>query len=239
MTQAKSPLPELPIPTHVAVIMDGNGRWARARHRPRAYGHRMGVRAARRAVEACHAQGVKVLTLFAFSQENWHRPITEVRLLMQLFRRVLAREIRSLHANGVRLRFIGDHRELSAELLRQMRDAEQLTAVNPGLLLQIAVGYGGHWDIVQAARRLCEAGQPITEAALEQSLVTTDLPLPDLLIRTGGEHRLSNFMMWQLAYAELYFTDTLWPDFDADEFGRALAWYAARERRFGRVPEAG
>jgi undecaprenyl diphosphate synthase len=219
--------------------MDGNGRWARLRHRPRAYGHRMGVRAARRTVEACHSHGVKALTLFAFSQENWHRPTTEVSLLMKLFRRVLAAEIRALHANGVRLHFIGDRRDLPASLCIQMRQAETLTAANPGLQLQIALGYGGQWDIAQAARRLCESGEPITEAAIERHLVTAELPLPDLLIRTGGEHRLSNFMLWQLAYAELYFTDVLWPDFGADELRRALDWYATRERRFGRVPEAG
>jgi undecaprenyl diphosphate synthase len=199
----------------------------------------MGVRSARRTVEACHAHGVKALTLFAFSQENWQRPANEVGLLMKLFRRVLAVEIRALHANGVRMYFIGDHRDLPVELRAQMRQAEALTAANTGLRLQIALGYGGQWDIAQAARRLCEAGEPITEAAIERNLVTAELPLPDLLIRTGGEHRLSNFMLWQLAYAELYFTDVLWPDFDAGEFRRALDWYATRERRFGRVPEAG
>ena len=238
MTLSKPPLKESGIPRHVAVIMDGNGRWARARHRPRAYGHRIGVRAARRTVQAAHKQGVEVLTVFAFSQENWQRPPAEVQLLIRLFKRVLAHEIRALHENRVRLRFIGDHRDFPQELREQMRDAERLTAANTGLTLQIAVGYGGHWDIAQAASRLCAAGEPITPESLEKALVTAGVPAPDLLIRTGGERRLSNFMMWQLAYTELYFTETLWPDFDEAQFALALDWYAGRERRFGRVPEA-
>jgi len=179
-----------------------------------------------------------VLTLFAFSQENWRRPPTEVTLLIQLFRRVLAHELKALHANGVRLRFIGDHRDFPEVLRAQMQAAEQHTAQNTGLILQVAIGYGGHWDIAQAAQRLSASGRKITPEAIESELQTSELPLPDLLIRTGGERRLSNFMMWQLAYTELYFTDTLWPDFDEACLRDAVEWYAGRERRFGRVPEA-
>lgn len=238
MTQAIPVMAESAVPSHVAVIMDGNGRWAKARMRPRAFGHRLGVRSARRVVQECHRSGVQALTLFAFSQENWRRPEAEIKLLIQLFRRVLIHEIRQLHKNNVRIRFIGDHRDFPEALRAQMRDAEHLTGANRGLMLQVAVGYGGQWDIAQAAARLCASGRPISPEAIEAELVTADLPAPDLLIRTGGERRLSNFLIWQLAYAELYFSDTLWPDFDEAEFHRALQWYATRERRFGRVPEA-
>jgi undecaprenyl diphosphate synthase len=178
------------------------------------------------------------LTLFAFSQENWQRPPLEVRLLMDLFVRTLQREIASLHQNGVRIRFIGDHGDFPPALCDMMRRATEETAANQGLILQIAAGYGGQWDIVQAVRSLCADGQPITAASLESRLVTAGLPSPDLLIRTGGERRISNFLLWQLAYSELYFSDVLWPDFDDAEFERALHWYARRERRFGRVPES-
>jgi undecaprenyl diphosphate synthase len=180
-----------------------------------------------------------VLTLFAFSQENWRRPPTEIVLLTQLFRRVLRHEMKALHKNGVRMRFIGDQRDFPADLREQMAYAERLTAGNTGLILQVAIGYGGHWDIAQAAQSIADAGLPITPEAIDAALVTAALPVPDLLIRTGGERRLSNFLIWQLAYAELYFTDTLWPDFGEAEFDQALAWYAGRERRFGCVPEAG
>jgi len=225
------------LPRHVAVVMDGNGRWARQRHKARAQGHRAGVAAARRIVRACHSQGVEVLTLFAFSQENWQRPPLEVRLLMELFVRTLGREIDSLHQNRVRIRFIGDHGDFPASLRELMRNAEARTAANDGLTLVIAAGYGGQWDIAQAAQQLCAAGLPPTAANLESRLVTADLPHPDLLIRTGGEKRISNFLLWQLAYSELYFSEVLWPDFDAAELERALHWYSGRERRFGRVPE--
>lgn len=238
MTQALPPFPSSALPRHIAVIMDGNGRWAKARQRPRAFGHRLGVRAARLTVQSCHRLGVEVLTLFAFSQENWRRPATEVTLLIQLFKRVLAHELKSLHANNVRLRFIGDHRDFPEALRQQMRAAEAHTAGNTGLVLQVAVGYGGQADIAQAAQQLADAGQAITPEAIEARLQTADLPLPDLLIRTGGERRLSNFMMWQLAYTELYFSDVLWPDFNEDTLRTAVEWYAGRERRFGRVPEA-
>lgn len=227
-----------PTPRHVAIIMDGNGRWAKERGQPRAFGHRAGVRSARRAVRACHQAGVEVLTLFAFSQENWQRPAQEVSLLMQLFVSTLAREINSLHKNQVRLRFIGNHQDFAPELISEMARAESLTSDNKGLVLVIALGYGGHWDITHAARKLVAAGAEITQDAIEAELEIADLPHPDLMIRTGGEQRISNFLLWQLAYAELYFTDLLWPDFDDEAFHAALSWYAGRERRFGRVPEA-
>lgn len=238
MTQNLPKLPDDRIPAHVAVIMDGNGRWARQRLRPRAFGHQAGVKAARRIVRACHQHGVKALTLFAFSQENWQRPPLEVTLLMRLFVRTLSREINSLHKNGVRIRFIGDHRDFAPELRALMADAAALTEANTGLTLVVAAGYGGQWDIAQAAASLCRDGLPITPQAIESRLAVADLPHPDLLIRTGGEKRLSNFLMWQLAYTELHLVDTLWPDFDESAFSEALAWYAGRERRFGRVPEA-
>ncbi|MDR3416733.1 MAG: polyprenyl diphosphate synthase [Nevskia sp.] len=238
MTREPLQLTEPRLPRHVAVVMDGNGRWAKQRHKARALGHRAGVGAARRIVRACHRRGVEVLTLFAFSQENWQRPPLEVRLLMELFVRTLQREIESLHKNRVRIRFIGDHHDFPPSLREMMRKAEERTGANDGLLLLIAAGYGGQWDIAQAAQRLCAEGLPITPANLETRLVTAGLPHPDLLIRTGGERRVSNFLLWQLAYSELYFSDVLWPDFDEAEFDKALGWYAGRERRFGRVPES-
>jgi undecaprenyl diphosphate synthase len=226
------------VPRHVAVIMDGNGRWAKSRGRPRSFGHRAGVNSARRVIRHCNKLGIQALTLFAFSQENWQRPEHEVSLLMQLFLRTLAREVRNLHENRIRLRFIGDHRDFPAELQAQMRDAVALTAGNTGPTLIIAVGYGGQWDIAQAAQKLAAAGRPIDAAALEAELSTAGIPPPDLLIRTGGERRISNFLLWQIAYSELYFCDTLWPDFDETELERALSWFAGRERRYGRVPES-
>ncbi len=225
------------LPQHVAVIMDGNGRWAKQRHRPRAFGHRAGVRSARNIVKACHRKGIAHLTLFAFSQENWQRPPAEVGLLMQLFANTLAREIRMLHDNTVRVRFIGDLEGFSAALRKQLDDAERLTAANTGLNLNIAAGYGGRWDIAQAAAAVAADGEDISAEALQARLCMAPRPDPDLLIRTGGEHRLSNFMLWQLSYTELYFIDTLWPDFDAAAFDAALDWYRGRERRFGRVAE--
>ena len=239
MTQNTPKLPKDVVPKHVAIIMDGNGRWAKQRMQPRAMGHRAGVRSARKIVRAAHRAGVEVLTLFAFSQENWRRPADEVSLLMQLFIRTLAREINSLHKHGVCIRFIGDHRDFAPDLRQEMQRAETLTRGNGGLRLLVAVGYGGQGDIVQAVRQLTEKGLPVTEQAIEAHLSTAGLPLPDLMIRTGGEQRISNFLLWQLAYAELYFTGTLWPDFGDADFIQALEWYAARERRFGRVPESG
>lgn len=238
MTQAPPKLPEPAVPRHVAVIMDGNGRWATIRGRPRGYGHRAGVQSARRIVRACHQQGVGTLTVFAFSQENWKRPPAEVSLLMKLFLRTLSKELNSLHKNGIRLRFLGDHSDFSPELRTLIRDSEDKTAQNKTLQLVVAVGYGGQWDIVQAANACVQAHTALTPENLERHLQTADLPPVDLLVRTGGERRISNFMLWQLAYTELYFCDTLWPDFGEDEFAGALAWYAGRERRFGRVPEA-
>ena len=238
MTRERPPQTEPPVPRHVAVIMDGNGRWARQRRKPRAFGHSAGVRAARAVVRACHRHGVQVLTLFAFSQENWQRPPAEVNLLMELFLRTLSRELARLDERSVRLRFIGDHGAFPPALRELIRDAEARTAGNDGLVLQVAAGYGGQWDILRAAERLCAEGLPFTPANLEARLAMADLPHPDLLIRTGGERRLSNFLLWQLAYSELYFSDVLWPDFAEADLDQALAWYAGRERRFGRVPES-
>ena len=238
MTKEAPPVAEPHGPRHVAIIMDGNGRWAKNRGRPRGFGHRAGVQSARRIVRACHRQGVEALTVFAFSQENWARPATEVSLLMQLFLRTLSKEIDGMHKNDIRLRFIGDHADFSPELRQLMRDSEARTAKNRALQLTVAVGYGGQWDIAQAAGACQRAGEPLDAEHIEHRLQTAGLPPVDLLIRTGGERRISNFMLWQLAYTELYFTDTLWPEFREEEFARALDWFRGRERRFGRVPEA-
>jgi len=225
-------------PRHVAIIMDGNGRWATARGRPRGYGHSKGVQSARRIVRACHKHGVGALTVFAFSQENWSRPQSEVGLLMQLFLRTLSKELDAMHDNGIRLRFIGDHSDFEPPLRKLMRDAEHRTVHNTTLQLTVAVGYGGQWDIAQAAAACVKAKLPLVPENVEARLQTYGLPEVDLLIRTGGERRISNFMLWQLAYTELYFTDTLWPEFREQEFERALEWFRSRDRRFGRVPEA-
>ncbi len=237
MTRNPPPLLQSAFPRHVAIIMDGNGRWAKARGKPRAFGHRSGVKSVRRVLRASHKLGIQALTLFAFSQENWRRPEIEVRLLMQLFTRALVRESASLHKNGVRIRFIGDHSRFPAPLRAKMHEAERLTGANTGVQLTIAAGYGGQWDIVRAARRLAKAGSEITEARLERELATAELPPVDLLIRTGGEKRISNFMLWQISYSEIYFCDPLWPDFDDAAFLTALNWFAGRERRFGTVAE--
>ena len=241
------PAPELDrarLPRHVAIVMDGNGRWARARHLPRTVGHQRGRRAVRATIRAAMRRGVPLLTLFAFSSENWKRPIEEIDALMKLFINALEKELDELDENGVRLSFIGERSRLESRVRGLMEAAEGRTAHNDRLHLQIAVSYGGQWDILQAARRLAErhADSPVTfddpdtlRAAFEAGLSTGDQPPVDLFIRTGGEHRLSNFLLWQMAYAELYFTDVLWPLFDEDEFDRALAWFADRERRFGRV----
>ena len=234
-----APRPEEPKgPKHVAIIMDGNGRWAKARGRPRSFGHRAGVQSARRIVRACHTHRVEALTVFAFSQENWSRPQSEVGLLMQLFLRTLSKELDGMHKSGIRLRFIGDHADFSPQLRKLMRDAEARTAHNRTLQLTVAVGYGGQWDVAQAAAACARAKVALTPENLEGRLQTAGLPAVDLLIRTGGERRISNFMLWQLAYTELYFTETLWPEFREVEFERALDWFRGRERRFGRVPEA-
>ena len=239
-----SPLPAEQIPRHIAIVMDGNGRWARARHRPRSFGHNAGRKAVRETVESCLREGVQALTLFAFSSENWRRPPDEVGALMSLFVRALDKEVDELHGYGVRLRFIGELDAFDAPLRQRMQAAMSHTAGNDKLQLNIAVNYGGRWDIVQAARKAAEAvaqgelqaGQ-IDEQWLNRRTCLAELPPLDLFIRTGGETRLSNFLLWQAAYAELYFTDTLWPDFDQASLRRAIEDYARRERRFGRTGE--
>jgi len=232
------------LPRHVAIIMDGNGRWARKRLLPRVAGHRAGITPVRLCIEQCVRQGIAALTLFAFSSENWARPPEEVGSLMGLFLDALDRELDELHGSGVRLRFIGERGNLSAVLQQRIVSAEARTAGNTRLALQIAVSYGGRWDLLEAARRLaqrCADGtltpQDIDESALAAELSIAELPDPDLFIRTGGEQRISNFLLWNLAYTELYFTDQLWPDFDAAGFQAALEWFAGRNRRFGLTGE--
>jgi len=232
------------LPRHVAIIMDGNGRWANKRHLPRIAGHRAGLRAVRRIVEACARKGVEGLTVFAFSSENWRRPEKEVKLLMDLFLTALQREVSRLHENGIRLRIIGDRAAFSDKIRAHIEEAERLTAANTRMTLSVAANYGGQWDITQAARTLAErveAGElragDITADMLRDCLALRELPEPDFFIRTGGEQRISNFLLWQLAYTELYFTDTLWPDFDDKAFDAALTSYAKRQRRFGQTGE--
>jgi undecaprenyl diphosphate synthase len=227
------------VPQHVAIIMDGNGRWAKRQHLPRIAGHRRGVEAVRAAVRACAERGVRFLTLFAFSSENWRRPAEEVALLMQLFQIALTSEVDKLHKNGVRLKVVGDTRRFDSTIRRAIEQGERLTADNPGLTLTIAANYGGRWDILQALNKYVKAHRdpPVDEAALSPYLAMSYAPEPDLFIRTGGEQRISNFLLWQLAYSELYFTDTLWPDFDGAALDLAIASYRSRERRFGRTSE--
>jgi undecaprenyl diphosphate synthase len=231
---------QAPVPRHLAVIMDGNGRWAQQRHRPRLVGHRAGARAVKRCVEFCLDRGIEALTLFAFSSENWNRPAEEVGGLMKLFVGALEREVDELHRLGARLRFIGARDRFDAPLLARMQAAEALTAGNDRLHLNIAASYGGRQEIAAAARALAEdvaAGrlrpEQIDEAALDARMALAGLPAPDLFIRTGGELRISNFLLWQLAYTELWFTDALWPDVDDALLQSALDDYARRERRFG------
>lgn len=231
-------------PRHVAVIMDGNGRWAAARRLPRSSGHQNGVEPVRMCIRECVRHGIAALTLYAFSSENWQRPSAEVASLMGLFFEALAAEVPELQRNGVRLRFIGDRSALEPALRERMQEAEALTAANTRLSLQVAVSYGGRQELVLAARRLaddCVAGrlQPaaIDATALAARLDLAGLPEPDLFIRTGGEQRISNFLLWHLAYTELYFTDTFWPDFDAPAFAAALQHFAGRQRRFGLTGE--
>jgi undecaprenyl diphosphate synthase len=232
------------LPEHIAIIMDGNGRWARARHLPRTAGHKRGVETTSRIVRLCGEKGIGALTLFAFSSENWRRPQEEVSTLMELFVLALKREIKQLNKNNVRLRFIGDRSAFSAKLQAGIQEAEQVTSGNTGLQLQIAANYGGRWDIVQAVRHMAEAVQAgdlgieeIDEQQLAARITTADLPEPDLFIRTGGEHRISNFLLWQLAYSELYFTDVLWPDFSEKDLDAAIDSFACRQRRFGMTGE--
>jgi undecaprenyl diphosphate synthase len=229
-------------PQHVAIIMDGNGRWARSRGMPRVAGHRASVKVVRKVVEECAQSGVRYLTLFAFSSENWRRPPDEVGVLMGLFLDALVREVADLHRNQVRLRFIGDRDSLGAELKDRMRDAESLTAQNPGLGLMVAVAYGGRWDVAQACRSLAAdvaagrlAAADITEEHIASRLALAGIPDPDLLIRTGGEQRISNFLLWNLAYTELYFSEALWPEFSPAQLQAAFEYFGQRERRFGRT----
>lgn len=223
------------VPRHVAIVMDGNGRWAQKRFLPRVAGHRRGVDALRSTVQACIDQGVEVLTVFAFSSENWNRPVEEVSSLMDLLVLALAREVPSLARHGVQLHFPGDRSGLSARVFEGLQAAQDSTATNDRLILNVCFNYGGRWDIAQAARRLAAEGREITEHNLAQTTALAHVGDPDLLIRTGGEMRLSNFLLWQAAYTELYFSPCLWPDFDAEELDRALAAFAARERRFGQT----
>ncbi len=230
------------IPRHLAIIMDGNGRWAKRRHLPRQAGHRAGQKAVRQAVQFCLQRHIGVLTLFAFSSENWRRPQNEVGALMSLFLKALDSELDELHENGVRIEFVGELSAFDATLRQRMERARTVTCANRGLHLNVALNYGGRWDMARAARRMAEAVQrgdmepaDIDEQSLAPFLCLSQLPPPDLFIRSGGEHRISNFLLWQLAYAELIFIDTLWPDVDHDCLDAAVAEFARRERRFGRT----
>jgi undecaprenyl diphosphate synthase len=230
------------VPRHVAIIMDGNGRWAKQRLLPRFAGHKRGVEAVRAVVKACAERGVEFLTLFAFSSENWRRPAEEVALLMQLFRSALQNEVRKLHRNGIRLKVIGDRAAFDPKIQSLIAEGEALTAQNQALTLTIAANYGGRWDVLQAVNRFLNenssrAKTNIQESELAPYLAMSYAPEPDLFIRTGGEQRISNFLLWQLAYSELHFTDTLWPDFDAGALDAAFDSYRSRERRFGRTSE--
>ena len=230
-------------PRHVAIVMDGNGRWARRRFLPRVAGHRRGVEAVREVVKACREHRIEFLTLFAFSSENWQRPADEVSYLMELFALALEDEVARLHQHGIRFRVIGDLAPFGPRLRELILRAENLTRDNTGLVLTVAANYGGRWDVLQAVNRMLAARsaapQAVSEADLTPFLALSHAPEPDLFIRTGGEQRISNFLLWQIAYTELYFTETLWPDFDAAAFEDALAAYRRRERRFGRVEDAG
>ncbi len=231
------------VPRHIAIILDGNGRWATQRLLPRAAGHRKGVEAVRATVEGCARRGVEFLTLFAFSSENWRRPAEEVSLLMRLFLSALQREVKQLNRNGIRLRIVGDLARFEPRLQKMIADAEASTADNTRMTLTIAANYGGRWDILQASNALmrerAQAGTPldapIEESDLARHLSVAYAPEPDLFIRTGGEQRISNFLLWQLAYTELYFCDCFWPEFNEERLAEAIAWYAQRERRFGRT----
>ncbi len=230
------------IPQHVAIIMDGNGRWAQHRGLPRSAGHRAGLDRVRDAVEFCAANGVKYLTLFAFSTENWRRPTEEVEYLMKLFEEALKKEIAKLHENGIRIRFIGLREEVSPSLQQLMTESERLTKNNQTLVLNIAINYGGRSELVTAARRIAEKAlqgelqpQQITEEQISKHLFTAGQPDPDLLIKPGGELRISNFLIWQMAYTEFYFSELMWPDFKNDELYKAFRDYSQRKRRFGKV----
>jgi len=225
------------VPHHIAIVMDGNGRWANKRFLPRIAGHKQGVDSLKRCAKACDARGVRVLTVFAFSSENWQRPAEEVSGLMELFAFALGREVTQLKADGVQLRFIGERQGLAPKVLRGIEDAEASTAGNTRLVLNVCFNYGGRWDIVQAAARLSEQGLAITEAHLSQAMSLSHVPDPDLVIRTGGEQRISNFLLWQSAYSEFFFSDLLWPDFDEQALDTAIESFAQRQRRFGKTSE--
>lgn len=232
------------VPRHIAIIMDGNGRWAKKRLQPRFMGHRAGVRAVEGILKHCVASGVEVLSLFAFSSENWRRPGREVELLMELFSKALDEQVKKLHDNNIRLQVIGNINQFPNALQQKIRDAETLTASNDRLVLNIAANYGGRWDVTESVKTLArqvKAGEidpeNINENLIGQHLQTARLPEPDLFIRTGGEKRISNFLIWQLTYTELYFTDTLWPEFKSADLDKAIESFARRERRFGRTSE--
>ncbi|MDB5862005.1 MAG: uppS [Ramlibacter sp.] len=225
------------IPHHIAIVMDGNGRWATRRFLPRVAGHKKGVDALRACVRHCGDIGVKVLTVFAFSSENWNRPAEEVSGLMELLALALSREVPQLQSEGVRIHFIGERAGLSDKVRNGLAQAEAATAGNDRLVFNICFNYGGRWDIAQAAARLAARGEAVTEQSMDRAMALAHVPDPDLLIRTGGEQRISNFLLWQAAYSELYFTDKLWPEFDAAAIDEAIADYAGRERRFGRTSE--
>ncbi len=235
-------IPDAPdVPRHIAIIMDGNGRWAKKLLLPRVAGHQRGVETVREAVKACRELGVEYLTLFAFSSENWRRPEDEVSFLMQLFLKMLEREVEKLHENNIRLKVIGDRSHFDDKLNQRIAEAEQLTVNNTGLTLTIAANYGGRWDIMQAVQAMLRArpelSEGFSEAEFEPYLSMHYAPEPDLFIRTGGEQRISNFLLWQMAYTELYFTDTLWPAFNREALQAAIQSYQKRERRFGRTSE--
>ena len=225
------------VPHHVAIVMDGNGRWAKRRLMPRIAGHRQGVESLRRCIRACAKRGVGVLTVFAFSSENWGRPQDEVSGLMELMGKALVREVPELKEAGIRLHFVGDRQGLPERMRQSLTQAEAATADNRGMVLNVCFNYGGRWDIAQAAQQLAARGEAITESALDRALALSHGPDPDLLIRTGGEQRISNFLLWQCAYSELYFSDRLWPDFDEAALDEAFAAFAERERRFGKTSE--
>jgi len=234
----------LNIPRHIAIVLDGNGRWARAKHRPRFMGHKKGVEAVRNIVKACSVLKVECLSLFAFSSENWKRPEEEIKNLMGLFMMALEREAKSLARNNVRLQIIGDLSQFSEKLQKKIKEVEALTEASDGLRLIVAANYGGRWDITNAAKSLAEkvksgelSSDAISEESISEIVTTQGIPDPDLFIRTGGEKRISNFLIWQMAYTELYFTDVLWPDFDANELDKAIQDYSSRQRRFGKTSE--
>ena len=225
--------PSLIVPRHVAIVMDGNGRWAKKRFLPRIAGHKQGVDALSGCVKACMERGIAVLTVFAFSSENWNRPSDEVSGLMDLLILALAKQVPSLNKNGVQLHFVGDRRRLSKKVQIGLVQAESSTAANRRLIFNVCFNYGGRWDIAQAAQKLADRGEAITEQSMDQAMALAHVPDPDLLIRTGGELRISNFMLWQAAYSELYFSDKLWPEFGEAELDEAISAYSSRERRFG------